>query len=124
MNEKSRSEKLPVMVENYINRVSQRGSEDLLKFHHRHLLSFINRCVQMVSLYRTPSSALFYHDVFLVLEAATTVLKKDLRDITDSESPIYFSLHEYINTYDLMRSGELSLSEGPTQCLMALRGGS
>lgn len=117
----NRESRLTQMMANYSKKREQLGQEYTLEFHRRHLALFMGRFLQFVGFYRTPTSALLSHDLFLVVEAATRVAKADWTKLNDRTAPAFEALGDYFEGFDRMRSGAVSLSEGALECVDALK---
>jgi hypothetical protein len=118
-----RDEKIQKMVENYIQKRDRSKEVRVMEFHRDHLLLFLNRFRQLSARFATPSSSLLSHDIFLVVEAATTVAKSDLDELgqADSEQRALFS--KYFDAFDKLTSGLVPLGEGAARCVEALERG-
>ena len=107
-------------MESYSRKRDQLGMTDIMVFHRKHLLLFMNRFLQFASVYPTPSSALLSHELFLVVEAATNVAKVDWERSISSGTCICVRFADYFEGFALIRTGTASLIEGSKYCIAAL----
>lgn len=108
----SRSSKLSRMVINYSKRCSEVPRASILAFHQDHIFLFVTRFHQFVSHYKTPSSSLLNHDLFLTIEAAVEVAKKDWLETSDR----LYDFDPFFDAFEKLRSGEVPIYEGACVC--------
>jgi hypothetical protein len=116
----SREEKLKQMVENYTMKRDHSGNLSLMEFHRKHLVLFLNRFRQFLGRFRTPSSALLSHELFLVVEAATIVAKSDWVQHGALEANRNEGFSQYFKAFEELASGLAPLDETAAACLEAL----
>jgi hypothetical protein len=116
----SREEKLQEMVDNYIQKRDRANEMPVMEFHRKHLLLFVNRFCQFVGHFSTPSSSLLSHEMFLVIEAATTVARSDWAKSSTAEKERWSSFRRYFDAFDEMSSGILPLDRGAALCVESL----
>jgi hypothetical protein len=118
----NRNEKIDEMVKNYICKKNQIGESSVLEFHRKNLLIFLSRFLQFSSRFKTASSSLLSHEIFLVVEAATMVAKSDWEDSINKDTKNYRLFCKYFEDFNRLKSGIIPLDEGAIQCLDILDG--
>ncbi|MCX6902458.1 MAG: hypothetical protein NTW03_03030 [Verrucomicrobia bacterium] len=108
------------MADNYIEKRNRSNEMPVMEFHRKHLLLFLHRFRQFVAHFSTPSSSLLSHEIFLVIEAATTVARSDWTKLGMAETEPWSSFAKYFDAFDKMNSGLLPLDSGIALCLEAL----
>ncbi len=91
-----------------------------MEFHRKHLLLFLNRLCQFLAHFPTPSSSLPSHDIFLVVEAATTVAKSDWARFGKPDTEGWESFSRYFDAFEQLASGLGPLDKGAALCVEAL----
>lgn len=118
----NREEKLKMMVENYIRKRDQSNAPSVMEFHRKHLFLFMNRFCQFIAHFKTPSSSLLSHEIFLVVEAVTIVAKSDWAKCENVYEDGCESFPKYFAAFDELASGLAPLDTTAAQCLEALGG--
>ena len=80
----------------------------------------MNRFCQLLARFSTPSSSLLSHEIFLVVEAATTVAKSDWEKCGKSDTERQCSISRYFQAFDVLASGLEPLDKQAALCVQAL----
>lgn len=115
----NRDEKLNNIVGNYIQKRDQRSEISIMNFHREHLLMFLHRLQGFASNFSTSRSALLSHDMFLMVEAVTTVARADWIGGKGDEKECR-GFAEYFDAYDKMVSGSVPLDQAASMCIELL----
>jgi len=108
------------MIKNYTLKKNQAADIHVMEFHRKHLLLFINRFRQLLDRFPSPSSSLLSHDIFLVVEAATTVAKSDWEKLGKEDAERYGSFSKYFDAFKNLSMGLAPLDISAAICVDAL----
>ncbi len=110
-------------MQNYAKRRDQSHASDVMEFHRKNLVIFMNRFGQLTAHFQTPSSSLINHEIFLAVEAASTVALDDWGKAQARGGTQEMGFAEFFSLFEQMRTGAISLSKGAFDCIEALQGG-
>ena len=119
----SRDKQTQKMVANYKRKRDLSGEVSVMEFHRRHLVLFMNRFLQLAAHFSTPTSAMLGHELFLAVDAATSVARDDWEKHGNTGDQLSKQFAEYFTAFDQLRSGTIALGEGAARCINALQGG-
>lgn len=111
------------MMENYAQKRAGVMDSELIRFHIKHLELFLKRFSVFINHYKTPSSALFSNELFLVVEAASSIAKKDADNWGESSDDTgdLHRLNMYLLEFENLKSGTIDIASGVRKCLAALQ---
>jgi hypothetical protein len=125
MPSRDRSSKLQNMEDSYSRKRDGVPVGELSDFHHRHIVLFMKSFSALMAHYKTPSSSLLNNDLFLAVEAASNVARRDIGTCAVPEQcdSLASCFATYFPEFETLKSGAVDLTTGVERCLRALTGG-